>query len=323
MRCDAVACAPFRRLLKLLKGHAAALLTHRDAYLAVLALCECTDDTVALQKGLLAELCVAPTAEELLAEKTLAANPYADDEGEGDEEGEEDGEGEGDGEEEDEGEEDGEDGEDEADGEDGEDEEGNDEENAMREDDDEDEEKEGGDDAKASPKKARTALKGVAASAASTEVERAAPLLAVALSPNGAKLLLRVLSAGDPKHLDPLEVELLALPAEASKKDPQVNEIARTLNFKKKLCTCAFLNTHLASLKSTLALPPFAYFTPFGAIPIPPNYHIRCAGTSSWRFWPTQSSPCSRSTPPSCCSPAAAAPSPLPPCSAWPGPGQA
>jgi hypothetical protein len=300
MRCDAVACAPFRRLLKLLKGHAAALLTHRDAYL-----------------GLLAELCVAPTAEELLAEKTLAANPYADDEGEGDEEGEEDGEGEGDGEEEDEGEEDGEDGEDEEDGEDGEDEEGNDEENAMRENDDDD------DDVKASPKKSRTALKGVAASAASTEVERAAPLLAVALSPNGAKLLLRVLSAGDPKHLDPLEVELLALPAEASKKDPQVNEIARTLNFKKKLCTCAFLNTHLASLKSTLALPPFAYFTPFGAIPIPPNYHIRCAGTSSWRFWPTQSSPCSRSTPPSCCSPAAAAPSPLPPCSAWPGPGQA
>ena len=45
-----------RRVLKSMKGHALQLLTHRDAYLAVMRLVEVTDDTVALQKGVLAEV---------------------------------------------------------------------------------------------------------------------------------------------------------------------------------------------------------------------------------------------------------------------------
>jgi len=67
-----------RRVLKSMKGHALQLLTHRDAYLAIMRLVEVTDDTVALQKGLLAELC-----DETVQEK-FAANPSLEDEKEED-----------------------------------------------------------------------------------------------------------------------------------------------------------------------------------------------------------------------------------------------
>lgn len=200
------------RLLKLLKGHSAALLTHRDAYLAVLALCECTDDTVALQKSLLAELCVEPTSEELAAEKQYGANPYASDDDKNEDEDAED-------EEEEEKE-----GEDEDD-----DKEGSDDDNKMDEDDEDEDGEDEEDESEAKSKKTKKGKDAAAnssssssAAASSSEVERAMPLLSVALNPNGAKLLLRVLSGGNTRFLDPLEEELLLLPAEASKKDPQV-----------------------------------------------------------------------------------------------------
>ena len=68
-----------RRLLKVLKGQSLALLTHRDAYLAVMMACEVTDDTVAVQKSLLADLVVKPTAEEIAAAEQFSANPFLDD----------------------------------------------------------------------------------------------------------------------------------------------------------------------------------------------------------------------------------------------------
>ena len=67
-----------RRLLKVFKGQTHKLLTHRDAYLAVMMLCEVTDDTVAIQKSLLAELTVVPTAEEIAAAEKFSANPFLD-----------------------------------------------------------------------------------------------------------------------------------------------------------------------------------------------------------------------------------------------------
>jgi pumilio family protein 6 len=60
-----------RRVLKAMKGHALQLLTHRDAYLAVLRLIDVTDDTVAVQQNILAEL--------LDATKKVSANPSLDD----------------------------------------------------------------------------------------------------------------------------------------------------------------------------------------------------------------------------------------------------
>mmetsp|Transcript_35540 Transcript_35540/g.45834 ORF Transcript_35540/g.45834 Transcript_35540/m.45834 type:complete len:813 (+) Transcript_35540:46-2484(+) len=74
-----------RRLLKLIKGHAAALLAHRDAYLAVMVLCEVTDDTVALQNSILAELCVVPTEEDIARNEQFSANPFLDEDDEDDE----------------------------------------------------------------------------------------------------------------------------------------------------------------------------------------------------------------------------------------------
>lgn len=185
----------------------------------MLALCECTDDTVALQKSLLAELCVEPTSEELAAEKQYSANPYASDDDNDDEE-----DGEGDDEEEGEEGEGSEDDDDDEDKEGGEDEEDDDDEgNEMDEDGEDDDESDSEAKTSKKAKKGKSAAASSSSSAASSsEVERAMPLLSVALSPNGAKLLLRVLSGGHTRFLDPLEDELLSLPAEASKKDPQV-----------------------------------------------------------------------------------------------------
>lgn len=49
-----------KRMLKALKGYTRSSLLHRDAYLVILQLCLVTDDTVSVQKSLLAELLVAP-----------------------------------------------------------------------------------------------------------------------------------------------------------------------------------------------------------------------------------------------------------------------
>jgi pumilio family protein 6 len=48
-----------KRVLKSVKGYAVSGLLHRDAYLALIRLCQCTDDTVSVQKNLLHEL-IAP-----------------------------------------------------------------------------------------------------------------------------------------------------------------------------------------------------------------------------------------------------------------------
>jgi len=49
-----------KRLLKSLKGYARSALLHRDAYLAILRLCQLTDDTVSIQKNVLNELLKPP-----------------------------------------------------------------------------------------------------------------------------------------------------------------------------------------------------------------------------------------------------------------------
>jgi hypothetical protein len=228
-----------RRLLKLVKGHAAALLTHRDAYLAVMELCEVVDDTVALQKSLLGELCVEPTAEELASEEVFSANPFLDNDkdkkkGKKDKKG---GKAAAAAEEEEEDEEE----------EGGDDEEGEDE-GAMEDDAEDAEDGAGGDDDDEDEEEDEE-----------DTIKRAVPLLSVALHPNGSKLLLRVLAGsnssssssssnegrdeeaeeeeeagssgagsgaggggGSERYLDPYEVSTLALPSSSSKKDPQV-----------------------------------------------------------------------------------------------------
>uniref|UniRef100_A0A7S2FGZ7 PUM-HD domain-containing protein n=1 Tax=Octactis speculum TaxID=3111310 RepID=A0A7S2FGZ7_9STRA len=65
-----------RKFLKALKGHGVQLLTHRDAYLAVLRIVDVMDDTVALQRSLLAELTTRATSD-----GKISANPSLDADG--------------------------------------------------------------------------------------------------------------------------------------------------------------------------------------------------------------------------------------------------
>jgi hypothetical protein len=212
-----------KRFMKSIKGYVTSSLVHRDAYLAILRLVMCTDDTVACQKTILSELLepdVSPAAGTKGGGGSTAeswvpagvARPHMDHEGEDDVPVDEDGDIEG--EEEEEGSDDDED-----------------------EDEDEDEDSDGQEDEE---EKVETGVEDLSAAPPQ--------LLKVCLHKNGCKLPLCLLSDPMELYLDPDEkadaLDPVLLPSDSgelvptSKKDPLVR--------RDELST--YLRPHLISL---------------------------------------------------------------------------